>query len=319
MSSDARQFSLVGVTTHYSLLTPKMAAAGSEKGRRDVIDQDWRLTPAREDLAAERLRGRVEAKRFAPGVAMQVAASGAGLRKAADSHAEQVNQALFGETITVYDVTEGWAWGQLDLDGYVGWMPLAALKDQPVEATHRVSALRTHVFERPDMKAPTSMALSMGARIAKTGEEGPWLRVAGLGWVFAAHAAPLDAREADFVAVAERFLGTPYLWGGRESLGLDCSGLVQISLAACGVSALRDSDMQAKTLGAPVQPAADFSNLQRGDLVFWTGHVAIMIDGRRIIHASGRSMSVEVEPLADAVARILPVAGPATTVRRVQV
>jgi cell wall-associated NlpC family hydrolase len=274
------------------------------------------LTPARGDIAADRLRGRVDAKKYVSGAAMQVSSSRAGLRKAADVHAEQLNQALFGETITVYDVADGWAWGQLDYDGYVGWMSLSALRDNPVAATHRVGALRTHVFERPDMKSPPLMALSMGARLSVVGEEGPWLRVAGSGWVFAGHAVQLAATEPDYVAVAERFVGTPYLWGGRESLGLDCSGLVQVSLAASGIDVLRDSDMQATTVGASLDPLADYSNLRRGDLVFWSGHVAIMLDATRMIHASGRSMSVEIEPLTRAVARITPISGPVKVVRR---
>ena len=282
-----------------------------------MIDQDVRLTPARGDIAAERLRGRVEAKRYVAGTPMQVATSSAALRKAADAHSEQINQALFGETITVFEVANGWAWGQLDSDGYVGWIARSALREHPVAATHRVAALRTHVFERPDMKSAPIMALSMGARIAAGGEERPWRRVAGSGWIFAAHVMPITAAEPDYVAVAERFTGAPYLWGGRESLGLDCSGLVQISLAACGQQVLRDSDMQAATIGAPLQPSADLPNLQRGDLVFWAGHVAIMLDATRIIHASARSMSVEVEPLAQAIARITQISGPLKAVRRV--
>lgn len=277
------------------------------------------MTPARGDIAAERLRGRVEAKTYVSGVPMQVAAASIGLRKAANAHAEQVNQALFGETITVYDVANGWAWGQLDIDGYVGWAPLSALRNKPVAATHRVRALRTLVFERPDMKSPPLLALSMGARLAVVGEEGPWMRVAESGWTFAAHTMPMTAAESDFVAVAKRFVGTPYLWGGRESLGLDCSGLVQVSLQACGHGVLRDSDMQAATVGASLGPAADLSNLQRGDLVFWSGHVAIMLDGTRIIHASGRAMAVEIEPLAQAVERITPIAGPVKAVKRVAI
>jgi cell wall-associated NlpC family hydrolase len=195
-------------------------------------------------------------------------------------------------------------------------MAKAALRPGVIAATHRVSALRTLVFERPDMKAPALMDLSMNARVSRTGEEGPFSRIDGSGYVFTGHLAPLGAVETDYVAVAERFLGTPYLWGGRESLGLDCSGLVQVSMAACGVDVLRDSDMQAATIGTAVDPGPALGGVKRGDLIFWPGHVAIMLDATRIIHASGRMMMVEIEPLAQAVARILPVAGAVKVVKR---
>lgn len=282
-----------------------------------MIDQDRRLLPARGDIAAEKLRGQVEAKKFVSGVPMQVALSSGSLRREPDAHSEQIDQALFGETFTAYEIARGWAWGQLDYDGYVGWMALSVLNDRPTEPTHRVIALRTLVFERPETKAPVMMGLSMGARLTVRGQEGNFLKLAGSGWIFASHAAPVDsAMESDFVAVAQRFLGTPYLWGGRESTGLDCSGLVQVSLAATGLDVLRDSDMQAATVGSAVEPNADFSNLKRGDLVFWSGHVAIMLDERRIIHASGKSMSVEIEEFAAVRERFMPIAGPVKAVRR---
>jgi cell wall-associated NlpC family hydrolase len=262
------------------------------------------------------LKGQVEAKRFVDGVRFQAAKSHAALRAAPEDSAEQVNQALFGETFMAYDQANGWAWGQFEADGYVGWMALAALTDKLVQPTHRVSALRTFVFDRPDLKSQPLMALSMNAKLAAGEAQKNFVRVEGSGWVFAGHIAPLAQVEPDFVAVAERFVGAPYLWGGRDSIGLDCSGLVQMSLEAAGVKVLRDSGMQAETVGEVIQPAPDFSNLKRGDLVFWTGHVGIMLDGQRLIHANAWHMATEIELFADAVARIAKVAGEVKVVRR---
>jgi cell wall-associated NlpC family hydrolase len=277
---------------------------------------DPRLTPARGDIAASFLKGQVEAKRFVDGARFQVAQAHAALRAAPEDWAEQVNQALFGETFMAYDQANGWAWGQLEADGYVGWMALAALTDKVVAPTHRVSVLRTFLFDRPDLKSQPLMALSMNAKLATGETQKNFVGVEGSGWVFAGHIAPLSEVEPDFVAVAERFLGAPYLWGGRDSIGLDCSGLVQMSLEAAGVKVLRDSSMQAETVGEVIQPAPDFSNLRRGDLVFWTGHVGIMLDDKRLIHANAWHMATEIELLADAVARIAKVAGEVKVVRR---
>jgi cell wall-associated NlpC family hydrolase len=277
---------------------------------------DPRLTPARGDIAASFLKGQVEAKRFVDGARFQVAQAHAALRAAPEDWAEQVNQALFGETFMAYDQANGWAWGQLEADGYVGWMALAALTDKVVAPTHRVSVLRTFLFDRPDLKSQPLMALSMNAKLAAGETQKNFVKVEGSGWVFAGHIAPLSEVESDFVAVAERFLGAPYLWGGRDSIGLDCSGLVQMSLEAAGVKVLRDSSMQAETVGEMIQPAPDFSNLRRGDLVFWAGHVGIMLDDKRLIHANAWHMATEIELLADAVARIAKVAGKVKAVRR---
>lgn len=281
-----------------------------------MSELDLRITPARGDIAAASLKGQVKAKKFVEGVRFQVATSTAPIRKSADAGAEQVNQALFGETFMAYEQHKGWAWGQLESDGYVGYMSLNNLVERVNEPTHRVSVLRSFVFERPDLKSPVIMTLSTNAKVRVDSEERGFAKIAGSGWIFRAHIASLAEREPDFVAVAERYLGAPYLWGGRESIGLDCSGLVQASLEAAGVKVLRDSDMQAASVGTMIEPGEGFANLKRGDLVFWTGHVGIMLDATRLIHANAWHMAVEIEPLAEAVARIRPVAGEVKVVRR---
>ncbi len=285
-----------------------------------LIDRDPRLTPVLADaphaVAAARLKGVVEAKHFVEGEVLQVATSHAGLRRSADSASEQVNQALFGETIRVFHRHDGWAWGQLDADGYVGWMALAQLSDVLRQPTHRVAAVRSLIFSEANLKSPPLVRLSMGAKLTLGDEANGFRKVEGSGWIWGGHIAEADRFEADFVSVAERFVGSPYLWGGRESDGIDCSGLVQVSLAATGVAAMRDSDMQRATLGETIAEGPALPELKRGDLIFWHGHVGIMADSRRLLHANAWHMSTEIEPLDAAVARIRPVAGEVLRVRR---
>lgn len=290
------------LATHRMLLPERLAS-------------DPRMLPVRDDLAADHLRGQVDAQRFVSGRKMQIGSGSSALRKAPDPASEQINQALFGEGFTVYDETAGWAWGQLETDNYVGWMRSDDLS-APVAATHRLRVLRSFIYERPDMKAPPLVAVSMNARLTLGDVSNGFARVNGSGWIFARHATVLGDFETDFVGVAERFVGSPYLWGGRESAGIDCSGLVQISLQATGVSPLRDTDMQEQTLGRPLETDPSFSGLKRGDLVFWRGHVGIMTSATSLLHASARDLHVEIEPLAEAVARIQPIAGEVRSVRR---
>jgi cell wall-associated NlpC family hydrolase len=278
---------------------------------------DRRITPCRPDLADERLKGRVEAERFATGTLHRVTAPSAPLHRHPSREAPLDTEALMGELVTVYDEHEGWAWGQLQGDGYVGYLPSAALADPGPEPTHKVGAIRTFVYPGPNLKLPSSSFLSLGARVTVTDIQGEHARLASGGFVFAPHLADLDSKQADFVAVAESLLGAPYLWGGKTTLGLDCSGLVQTALAAAGIAAPRDSDMQEQALGTPVEVRPDLSGLKRGDLVFWKGHVGIMMDATRLLHATGHTMTVTIELLAVAEERIRTKSyGPITAIKR---
>ena len=279
---------------------------------------DPRLTPARADLAASQLRGKVEAARFVEGSAYEIVEPQAPLRSEPRPDAPLLTEALKGECVTVYDTNEeGWAWGQLEADGYVGFLPASALAPPGAAATHKVAALRTLVFPGPSIKLPPVEALPLGATLAVARTADRFAVTQAGGYVPAVHLKPVNENETDFVAVAERFVGVPYLWGGKTVLGLDCSGLVQVALGAGGIACPRDSDMQEAALGAPVAAAADFSDLTRGDLVFWKGHVAIVREGSGLLHANAFHMAVAVEPIADAIARIRASGSEITSIRRI--
>jgi cell wall-associated NlpC family hydrolase len=260
---------------------------------------DSRLILARPDLADAALQGEVEAERFDKTTAFHCAAGATAIRRAPEPAAEQVDQLLFGETFRVIETGRGWGWGQAGRDGYVGHVLLADLQPGAILATHRVSALRAYAFSRPDIKSRPLALLSLGALVAADGQEGAFVKAEGAGWIPALQLKPIGEIETDPAAVAQRFLGAPYQWGGRESLGLDCSGLIQQALNACGRWCPRDSDQQ-RALGRPV----DLAEVDRGDLVFWKGHVGMMLDAARMIHANAFHMQVEVEPLAETIARI---------------
>lgn len=256
---------------------------------------DPRLHPFRADLAAATLRGQVEAQRFVDGRPASIAVPHVALQRRPEPAAPWETEALYGESVVVYEQNGDWAWVQLDRDGYVGYLAAAALgaADAP---THRVATLRAHAYPGASIKLPHLFALPLGARLRITAQDGDFL-IDGAGRRFwARHLAPADSVEPDFVGIAERFLHAPYLWGGRTSKGIDCSGLTQTALTTAGRAAPRDSDMLEK-LGVALPADAP---LQRGDLVFWKGHVGVMRDADTLLHANGYHLAVVTEPLEEA-------------------
>jgi cell wall-associated NlpC family hydrolase len=279
---------------------------------------DPRLTPARADLAAKKLEGKVEAARYVEGQAYEVIEPQTPLRAKPEPDAPLLTEALKGERVTIYDMNaEGWAWGQLAADGFVGWLPANALAPAGAPPTHKVTALRTFAFPGPSIKLPPLEALPLGARLGVVRVADRMAVTRSGAYVPSPHLAALEVYEPDFVAVAERFLGAPYLWGGKTALGLDCSGLVQVALTAAGISCPRDSDMQEQALGAPAAAGADFADMQRGDLIFWKGHVAIVRDHASLLHANAFHMAVAIEPIAEAIARIRASGSEIASARRV--
>lgn len=280
-----------------------------------MANLDKRLNLYRPDLADVALRGRIEAARFVEGRPMQVGRSVASLRRQPNATSMQLTEALPGETLQVFDEVEGWAWVKLDRDGYVGHVEAARLMPLSASASHEVAVPSTLLYPKADLKTQPASFLPMLSRLAVTGEEKDHSAVAGDGFVFSKHLRPLGEGHGDFVSVAERFLHTPYYWGGKTVHGLDCSGLVQVSLQAVGVAALRDSDMQEASLGVALPQT---EKRRRGDLVFWDGHVGIMADSEMLLHANGFDMMVVMEPLAAAVARSEAKGKPVTSVKRIQ-
>jgi cell wall-associated NlpC family hydrolase len=267
----------------------------------EKVELDPRRHAFRADLAASHLKGQVSARKFVEGEPRQVKVPVLPLRKEPRFDALLESEALLGEIVTLYEEGEGWAWVQLARDNHVGYMPSEGLSRGIATPTHKVSALRTYVFPAPDAKSPPLAMLSMNAAFVSNRSEGKFLLVDGY-YIYGAHARKVDERASDFVAVARGFLGAPYLWGGRTSVGVDCSGLVQLACEAAGIGCPRDADMQFSELGQPIDLSKE--KLARGDFVFWEGHVGIMTGPDRLLHANAFHMAVVEEPFAEAKERI---------------
>lgn len=272
---------------------------------------DKRLNVFRDDLADARLRGRCDAAQFVEGNSAQCVVAVAGMHRAPSFDAMQTTQVLLGEQVRVFERADGWAWVQLTRDGYVGYVLETALGEHTFAPSQFVTARSAHLYPKADLKTQPAVAIPMLSELCVTGQSGDYLEVSSGQFVFAAHVGA--AMASDFVSVAEQFLHTPYLWGGKTVWGIDCSGLVQVALQACGVSVLRDSDMQEQSIGV----AVDQKDLRRGDLVFWKGHVGIMQNADTLLHANGYHMKVVSEPLREAVDRIAAKGSMMTSIRRI--
>jgi cell wall-associated NlpC family hydrolase len=269
----------------------------------------------RDDMAAASLKDRVKAQRYVQGELRQVVAAVAPVRLVPRFDAPLLTEALCGELATIYDVSEGWGWVQLENDGYVGYMPMDNVSATIDEPTHWVASRATFVYPAPDLKRPPIMRLSFNGKVTVVAREGRFLELARGGFVYGGHLQPVEEKAKDFVRLAERLVGTPYLWGGRSSAGIDCSALVQLSLQATGLACPRDSDMLEGELGEALADK-DVGELQRGDLLFWRGHVGIAQSGEWMLHASGHQMEVVIEPIRRAVERIATTHGEVTAIKR---
>lgn len=266
---------------------------------------DRRLHAYRPDLAEAGLEGKVEATRFVSGTPARVCVPVVALRPQPDFARGIDTELLYGEDITIFDRADGWCWVKAASDSYVGYLPEEAIAESAPAPTHIVVPQRTFLYPEPELRKPYKTVLSMGSRVHISGEaeaRGNHYLLLGDGTaIFAKHLQLLGALDGqDYVDIVARFLDVPYLWGGRSGLGIDCSGLIQLALQMTGRSAPRDTDMQAAGLGEPI----DRSDVRRGDLVFWKGHVAVFEDPETIIHANGHTMTVARENFETAVGRI---------------
>ncbi len=273
-----------------------------------MSDLDHRLNVYRNDLADVRLKDQISADKFVSGKPRRVVSHFADLLGKPQANAPLFRQAIYGELVLVFEEKDGFAWIQRDWDGYVGYVKLEALGDCRANSTHRVVVPRTFLYPGADLKFQRSGYLSMGSEICVVGQtETRGTEYSELNdgrWIITKHLCAIDDYAEDFVSVAKSLMYTPYLWGGNTGFGIDCAGLLQLPMMMTGRVVAADSDLQASSVGNPIDTSNGFDNLQRGDLIFWKGHMGIMENQTTLLHSSGHTMNVASEPHHQAIERI---------------
>lgn len=284
-----------------------------------AVIMDTRITPARDDLAADWLRDQVKAERYEAGAPRTVIRDGAPLRFSPERSAGLESQLIYGEVFQVYEERNGWCWGQNLTDNYVGYVPAVDLASDVPAPDHQVAALHCHLYTEPDLKRPTAGIISMSSRVRIVDVEGSFCRIASGHWLHSRHLVSLNYSTQDVIGTALKFIGVPYLWGGRTAQGLDCSSLVQLALAMASLPAPRDTDLQEAGLGTAVamDDPKDFSRLEEGDLVFFPGHVGLFVDDWRFLHANAFDMQVSLHGFSDVLDRANNENASVTSIRRV--
>ena len=259
---------------------------------------DRRLLASNGRVAAAHLQGQVEADAFVEGTPARIAVATSDLWRSPGGRRDR--QLLLGDAVTVYERYQGFAFVQAGKDGYVGYVAEGDLGPAGAAPTHWVAVPGSQAYPEPDMKVPQVMDLPFGAQVCVVTHQPKFFETADGHYIPKPHLWPIDKRFADPVTAAQLMFGAPYLWGGNTARGIDCSGLVQGALRAGGIAAPADSDQQ-EALGNEIPEGAP---LQRGDLLFWKGHVAIMVDADVMLHANAHHMAVAYEPLDKAIRRI---------------
>jgi cell wall-associated NlpC family hydrolase len=258
---------------------------------------DSRTTPCNGRVAANHLRGKVDAALFTDGVRKQVITPLTNLNRTAEG--PRVRQLVMGDMVTVYEESSEMSYVQSLKDAYCGYVENSALA-APNDPTHWVCALATQVYAAPSIKSDDVMTLSFGSQIAGVSADEKFIGTP-FGYIPQKHLSPIAQRATEPTEIAKQFLGAPYLWGGNGSFGIDCSGLIQASYLACGRACPADSDQQCGSLGNSLRLNSDY---QKGDLLFWNSHVALVLDSETMIHATAHYMAVVLEDIRAAISRI---------------